>query len=122
MHRLVADPTMSPISKIRKIKSPCALPARRPIKILRNSMNAGPDRVLVGNSIPVVQLAFFLNVAARLIASLTCRPDLEQFTEANPSKIGRKWKLNIELQSDTDSDDSSDSQNTKFTTYNFLVT
>jgi hypothetical protein len=54
-------------------------------------MKALTELFFLEKPIPVVQLAFLLNVAASLIA----RPhfgELEQFIEANPRKNGRKRK------------------------------
>jgi hypothetical protein len=54
--------------------------------------------------------------AARIPSQRRCKSDrvlpfgeLEQFTKTNPSKNGRKRKLDIETKSATDSDASSDS-------------
>jgi hypothetical protein len=43
----------------------------------------------LAKAIPVLQLAFLLNVAASLIAS-SLFGELEQFIQANPSKNGTK--------------------------------
>ncbi len=68
--------------------------------------------------VPVVQLAFFLNVAASLIAS-SLLGELKQFIKANPSKKAAQNESLIltEPKSDTDSDDSSDSESVRIIIY-----
>jgi hypothetical protein len=112
IQQLMADPTMSPITKIREIKS-LSTTSKTPDKILHDSMNEGPDRALLpGEADP--------GRAARVPSQRRCKSDrvltfgeLEQFIKANPSKNSRKRKLDIEPKSDTDSDASSDSDSVR---------
>ncbi len=66
----------------------------------------------LANAIPVVQLAFLLNVAASVIAP-SLFGELEQFIKANPSTNGTKQKLDFEPKSNSDSDDISDSESVR---------
>jgi hypothetical protein len=87
IQQLMADPTMSLISKIREIKS-LSTTSKTPDKILRDSMNEGPDKALLpGEADP--------GRAARVPSQrrVRCKSDrvltfgqLEQFLKANPSK------------------------------------
>ena len=67
---------------------------------------------LATDAIPVVQLAFLLNVAASVIAS-SLLGELEQFIKANPSTNGTKRKLYFQPKSNSDSDDISDSESVR---------
>ena len=78
IQQLMADRTMSPITKIREIKS-LSTTSKTPDKILHDSMNEGPDRALLpGEADP--------GRAARVPSQRRCKSDrvltfgeLEQF-------------------------------------------
>ena len=110
IHQLISDPAVSPLSKIREIRS-LTTTSQTPDKILRNSMNEGPDRALLpGECDP--------GRAARVPSQRRCKSDRvltlgELVIKANPSKKGTKRKLDVEPKSDSDSDNSSDSESVR---------
>ena len=110
IHQLISDPAVSPLSKIREIRS---LTTTSQTHILRDSMNEGPDRALLPGE-------YDPGRAARVPSQRRCKSDrvltfgeLEQFIKANPSKKGTKRKLDVEPKSDSDSDNSSDAESVR---------
>ena len=109
---IVADSTLSPISKMREMSAVTST-SLTPLKLLRSQLNEGACSALLPGQVRADRAAPVPSQRRRKSAEALTLGELADFLTSNPSKSGKKRKVPASLAVETDSDDSSSDDGVK---------